>query len=92
MKILAGNSNRALTEAIAAYIGVPLTKCQVRRFADTARLPVSPLWPMVTDMTDRTVAAWENLDEKSLMPEDMCKAIGEQIMTVAKSVSQAITK
>jgi ribose-phosphate pyrophosphokinase len=34
MKILAGNSNRALTEAIAAYIGVALTKCQVRRFAD----------------------------------------------------------
>lgn len=34
MKILAGNSNRALTEAIAAYLGMPLTKCQVRRFAD----------------------------------------------------------
>ncbi len=34
MKILSGNSNRPLTEAIAAYIGVPLTKCQVRRFAD----------------------------------------------------------
>ncbi len=34
MKVLAGNSNRALTEAIAAYIGVALTKCQVRRFAD----------------------------------------------------------
>ena len=34
MKILAGNSNRSLTEAIAAYLGVPLTKCQVRRFAD----------------------------------------------------------
>lgn len=34
MKILAGNSNRALTEAIAAYLGVPLTKCQVKRFAD----------------------------------------------------------
>ena len=34
MKVLAGNSNRALTEAIAAYLGVPLTKCQVRRFAD----------------------------------------------------------
>ena len=34
MKILAGNSNRALAEAIAGYIGVPLTKCQVRRFAD----------------------------------------------------------
>ena len=34
VKILAGNSNRSLTEAIAAYLGVPLTKCQVRRFAD----------------------------------------------------------
>jgi len=34
MKILAGNSNRALTEAIAAYLGMPLAKCQVRRFAD----------------------------------------------------------
>jgi ribose-phosphate pyrophosphokinase len=34
MKILAGNSNHALTAEIAAYIGVPLTKCQVRRFAD----------------------------------------------------------
>jgi ribose-phosphate pyrophosphokinase len=34
MKILAGNSNIALSTAIATYIGVPLTKCQVRRFAD----------------------------------------------------------
>jgi ribose-phosphate pyrophosphokinase len=34
MKILAGNSNRALTEAIAAHLGLPLTNCQVRRFAD----------------------------------------------------------
>ena len=34
MKILAGNSNRALTDAIAAYLGLPLTRCQVRRFAD----------------------------------------------------------
>jgi serine/threonine-protein kinase HipA len=69
-----------------------ITTDQVRRFADTARLPASPLWPIVTEMTDRTVAAWETLDEKSLMPEDTCKAIGEQIMTVAKSVSRAVTK
>jgi ribose-phosphate pyrophosphokinase len=34
IKLLAGNSNRALTESIAAYLGIPLTKCQVRRFAD----------------------------------------------------------
>ncbi|MEQ8747859.1 ribose-phosphate pyrophosphokinase [Pyruvatibacter sp.] len=34
MKLLAGNSNRALSEAIAAYLNVPLTKAIVRRFAD----------------------------------------------------------
>ena len=34
MKLVAGNSNRPLAEAIAAYLNVPLTKCMVRRFAD----------------------------------------------------------
>jgi ribose-phosphate pyrophosphokinase len=34
MKLVAGNSNRPLAEAIAAYLNLPLTKCLVRRFAD----------------------------------------------------------
>ncbi len=34
MKLVAGNSNRALAEAIAAYLATPLTKAVVRRFAD----------------------------------------------------------
>ncbi len=34
MKLVAGNSNRALAEAIGAYLNIPLTKCVVRRFAD----------------------------------------------------------
>ena len=34
MKLVAGNSNRPLSEAIAAYLKTPLTKAQVRRFAD----------------------------------------------------------
>lgn len=34
MKLVAGNSNRALAEAIAAYLNIPLAKCMVRRFAD----------------------------------------------------------
>jgi ribose-phosphate pyrophosphokinase len=34
MKLLAGNSNRALAEAIADTLKVPLTSAQVRRFAD----------------------------------------------------------
>ena len=34
MKLLAGNSNRILAEAIADYLDIPLTRAQVRRFAD----------------------------------------------------------
>jgi len=34
MKLVAGNSNRPLAEAIAAFLKTPLTKAQVRRFAD----------------------------------------------------------
>ena len=34
MKLVAGNSNRPLAEAIGAYLQQPLTKCLVRRFAD----------------------------------------------------------
>jgi len=34
MKLLAGNSNRTLADAIAAHLGLPLTKAQMRRFAD----------------------------------------------------------
>ena len=34
MKLIAGNSNRPLAEAIAGYLGLPLAKAQVKRFAD----------------------------------------------------------
>lgn len=34
MKLVTGNSNSPLAEAIAAYLNTPLTKCSVRRFAD----------------------------------------------------------
>ena len=34
MKLVAGNSNRPLAEAISAYLKTPLAKCIVRRFAD----------------------------------------------------------
>jgi ribose-phosphate pyrophosphokinase len=34
MKLLSGNSNRPLAEAIAAYLETPLTKADVRRFSD----------------------------------------------------------
>jgi hypothetical protein len=34
MKLLAGNSNRPLADAIAAFLGLPLTNATVQRFAD----------------------------------------------------------
>jgi ribose-phosphate pyrophosphokinase len=34
MKLLAGNSNRTLATHIAEYLDIPLTRAQVRRFAD----------------------------------------------------------
>ncbi len=34
MKLLAGNSNRPLAEAVAAHLGISLCRAQVRRFAD----------------------------------------------------------
>lgn len=34
MKLISGNSNRALAEAISSYLNVPLTQASVKRFAD----------------------------------------------------------
>ncbi|MCB9989346.1 MAG: ribose-phosphate pyrophosphokinase [Rhodospirillales bacterium] len=34
MKLIAGNSNRALAEAISAYLKTPLTKASIHRFSD----------------------------------------------------------
>ena len=34
MKLVAGNSNRPLAEAIAASLNIPLTNATVRRFSD----------------------------------------------------------
>jgi ribose-phosphate pyrophosphokinase len=34
MKLLAGNSNRALAEAVASHLDLPLCRAQIKRFAD----------------------------------------------------------
>jgi serine/threonine-protein kinase HipA len=81
--VLSFGQSRSLSE---------ITRDQVRRLADTARLPASPLWPIVTETTARTVAAWEKLPEKDLLPEKMRSAIGEQILTVARTVAQPAGK
>jgi serine/threonine-protein kinase HipA len=63
-----------------------ITTDQVRRFADTARVPVSPLWQIVRETAERTVAEWENLAQKDALPAAERAAIGEQIRLVAETV------
>ena len=60
-----------------------ITTDQVRRFADTARMPVSPVWNIVTDTVERTVAAWKVLGQKELLPLEMRTTIEKQIEKVA---------
>jgi serine/threonine-protein kinase HipA len=69
-----------------------VTTDQVRRLADAARLPTSPLWPIVVETAERTVAEWKRLDEKDLLPEDMRAVIGKQIASVAHTVAHAATR
>jgi serine/threonine-protein kinase HipA len=56
-----------------------ITVDQVRRFADRARLPASPVWEIVREMVERTAAAWKTLDQKDILPSKMRKAIDRQI-------------
>ena len=65
-----------------------ITKDQVRRFAETARIPVSPLWGIVTETTDRTVQSWKELGERDAIPTDIRVAIEKQILRVAASVAK----
>jgi serine/threonine-protein kinase HipA len=55
---------------------------QVRRFADTGRLPVGPLWGFVKYTIDRTAEAWGALEQKSILPREMKQAIDTQIEAV----------
>ena len=63
-----------------------ITQDQIRRFADTARLAVSPLWRIVQETSEKTVSAWKSLEEKALIPAKIRKAIGEHIARVAASI------
>lgn len=60
-----------------------ISKDQVRRFADTARLPSHPLWQIVGDTVSRTLEAWNSLDARELLPTTIRGQIGDQIERVA---------
>jgi len=59
---------------------------QVRRFADTARLAVSPLARLAAETAGRTVENWKALEQKRLLPAAISKAIGRHIETAAANI------
>jgi serine/threonine-protein kinase HipA len=63
-----------------------ITLDQVRRFTDTAGLPMKPVWDTVRETVQRTAEAWKTLAQKDLLSKVIHTAIDEQIQTaVAKS-------
>ncbi len=59
-----------------------ITLAQVRRFADTARLPVTPVWEIVRETVERTAEAWKVLPQKELLAATTLKTIDQQIQRV----------
>jgi len=64
-----------------------ITPDQMRRFADAARIPTSPLWQIAAETAERTVAEWKTLEQKDLLPKDMSASIDKQIHAVAATVT-----
>jgi serine/threonine-protein kinase HipA len=52
---------------------------QVRRFTDTARLPMKPVWEIVCETMERTSDAWKTLPQKDLIPAATLKIVDEQM-------------
>jgi hypothetical protein len=51
----------------------------VRRFADTARLPMKPVMDIVRDIIEKTQRCWKELPQKDLLPQDILKVVDGQI-------------
>ena len=65
-----------------------ISKEQVRRLADTARLPVSPIWEVVRETVEQGVEAWHRLDSRDVLPSDLRRRIGRQIETAARGAER----
>jgi serine/threonine-protein kinase HipA len=63
-----------------------ITLDQIRRFADTAGLPVKPLCDIALETAERTATAWKILPMKELVAADIRRAVDRQIQPVATNV------
>ena len=60
-----------------------ITLDQVRRFVDSARLPMQPVWAIVNETVERTAEAWNAHVEKELLPAGMLQIVDRQIGKIA---------
>jgi serine/threonine-protein kinase HipA len=63
-----------------------ITPDQLRRFADTARIPASPLWKVAVETAERTAESWKALEHADALPKELKDSIGKQILRVAAKV------
>jgi serine/threonine-protein kinase HipA len=63
-----------------------ITPDQMRRFADAARIPASPLLQITIERAERTAQAWKGLERADLPTKDLRDSIQKQILKVAAAV------
>lgn len=66
-----------------------ITPDQLRRFADAARIPASPLWKIAVEIAERTAESWKTLEQADTLPKDLKSDIDKQILSVAKMVTRS---
>jgi hypothetical protein len=62
----------------------------MRHFANTARIPASPLWRIAIETAERTAESWKSLEQADALPQDLKDSIGSQILCVAASSSDKV--
>ena len=86
MKLIAGNSNRALAEAIGGYLDLPLTQAQVKRFADNevfVTIDENVRGEDVFVIQSTSYPANDNLMELLICIDALKRASGRRITAVA---------
>jgi ribose-phosphate pyrophosphokinase len=85
MKLLAGNSNRTLARAIAGHLDMPLTKAQVKRFADNevfAMIEENVRGEDVFVIQSTSYPANDNLMELLIITDALVRASAKRITAV----------
>ena len=85
MKLLSGNSNRTLSQAIATHLDMPLTKAQVKRFADNevfAVIEENVRGEDVFIIQSTSYPANDNLMELLILTDALVRASAKRITAV----------